>query len=347
MKRSIGDTCNSFINFKKSNLANRFRAVRYYRQSVIETRNCPPVMHVELTNVCNLKCTICPRTKMTRKQGFITLELIDKIISETKNKAEFVTLNSWGESILHPEIDIIGRKFKGAGFKIQLSTNATLLTHERQEKLMKSGIDVLLFSIDATSEKTYNKVRTGGDFKETVNNIETFLNKVKSNKIPIKCVCQLIYNKLNMVEAKAFREYWKKRGTNVWIKPFINWNGQDETENSFFPGYMPKYSGSICDWPWRQIVIHWNGNVVPCCCDYNGEMVMGNVYEKTVLEIWNGEAFQNFRKKHIENRKLIKFCENCIYEPIGAIKQIAFVMFDYLQSLKIQMILENYFRITI
>jgi hypothetical protein len=83
---------------------------------------------------------------MTRKQGFITLELIDKIISETKNKAEFVTLNSWGESILHPEIDII-RKFKDS-FKIQLSNNATLITQEQSKETDEKRNRCVTFQLD-------------------------------------------------------------------------------------------------------------------------------------------------------------------------------------------------------
>lgn len=335
----------SSSNFR--NCLNRFRAIWNYRKHAIEVQSFPPIMHVELTNVCNLKCPICPRTKMTRKQGFISLELIDKIISEAKNKAEFVTLNSWGESILHPEIDIISQKFKNAGFKIQLSTNATLLTPERQEKLLKSGIDFLLLSIDATSEQTYNKVRTGGDYNKTMSNIKSFLRKVKSQKAPVKCVCQLIYSRLNMSEAEGFRNYWKKFGADVWIKPYINWNGEDDIESSYFPGEVPQTSNSLCDWPWRQLVVHWNGNVVSCCCDYDGKELMGNVNENTLAEIWNGEAYKDFRKKHLESRRSIKFCQNCSYEPFGTAKQIAFVIFDYLQSLKMQTVMENYFRMKI
>jgi radical SAM protein with 4Fe4S-binding SPASM domain len=291
-----------------------------------------------------MKYPICPRNKMTRKKGYISPELIDKIISETRNKAQFVTLHGWGESILHPKIDMISRKFKDAGFKIQLATNATFLTPDRQAKLLKSGIDFLIFSIDATSEETYNQMRIGGDYKGIICNIETFIKDVKSQNLPITCLCQLIYNKLNVAEAENFRKYWKERGAHVWIKPYNNWNGEDESENYYFPGDIPQVSESLCDWPWRQIVMHWNGNVVPCCCDYDNKVLLGNAYEQSLPQIWNGKAFQEFRKRHLESRKTVEFCRNCSYEPLGTIKQIAFIMLDYLQSLKVQTLMENYFR---
>lgn len=344
MAQLTTDTLNRCLPSFIENSLNRFRAIRCYHKGLVEVSSFPPLMHVELTNVCNLKCPICPRTKMTRKQGFISIELVDKIISETRSKTEFVTLNSWGESILHPEIDTIGCKFKDAGFKIQLSTNATLLTPDRQDKLLKSGIDFLLLSIDATSEETYNQVRSGGDYTKTIANIESFLKKVKLQRVPMTCICQLIYNRLNMKEATSFQEYWKRRDAQVWIKPYINWNGEDDIKNSYFPGDTPQVSKKLCDWPWRQIVVHWNGNVVPCCCDYDGKLKMGNAYNMTLPEIWNSELFQEFRKKHLESRKTIEFCQNCSYEPLGTAKQIAFIVFDYLQSLKIQTIMENYFR---
>ncbi len=345
MVKATDDTINQIFPVCIVNTLNRFNAIKYYRKGAVEIPSFPPIIHVELTNICNLKCPICPRTKMTREQGFISLELVDKIISETRGKAEFVTLHSWGESILHPEIDTIGRKFKEAGFKIQLSTNATFLTPERQSKLLKSGIDFLLFSIDATNAETYNRVRTGGDYNQTIVNVKTFLENIKSKKVPMTCICQLIYNKLNMSEAKEFRTYWKKNGADVWIKPYSNWNGEDNIENYYFPDDVHQVSGRLCDWPWRQITIHWNGNVVSCCCDYNDKVLLGNANKQTLTEIWNSEAFQVFREKHLESRKTIEFCKNCSYEPLGTIKQIAFIAFNYLQSLKVQTIMENYFRV--
>ena len=213
MIKTIVDTSNRILPACIGNALNRnrFHAIKYYRKGAIEIPSFPPIINVELTNTCNLRCPICPRTKMTREQGFMSLELVDNIVSETRGEAEFVTLHSWGESILHPEIDTVGRKFKEAGFKIQLSTNATFLTPERQCKLLKSGVDFLVFSIDATNAETYNRVRTGGDYNQTSINVKTFLEKVKSKKVPITCTCQLVYNKLNMAEAKEFRAYWKKK----------------------------------------------------------------------------------------------------------------------------------------
>lgn len=41
-----------------------------------------------------------------------------------------------------------------------------------------------------------------------------------------------------------------------------------------------------------------NGDVVPCCYDFDGSLVMGNALEENISDIWNGKAFAAFRQAH-------------------------------------------------
>ena len=328
-----------------SNARVRLQSVLDYRRHRTKTAALPPLLHVELTNACNLECPMCPRNEMERKVGFMPLSLAGKIAEEAAGQSEFVTLHAWGESILHPDFDKIVAKFKSCGIKTMLSTNGNLLNGKRREKLLHSGLDFLVFSLDAVTEETYNKLRVGGDFQATIKSVEEFLAQVQAEEVRMFCVMQLIYMTVNKAEALNFKKKWQALGAHVWLKPFSVWSGQNESIKEFHPDKIRNvYYHDLCDWPWRQMVIHWNGNVVPCCNDYDGAVVFGNVTEKKLHEIWNGELMQAFRASHIIGRATIDFCKKCPYLSLGMAKQTVFVFVDYLTSLKLQTRFENYFK---
>ncbi len=304
----------------------------------------PSILHVELTNACNLKCPICPRIYMKRSVSFIELELIDKIIKESKGKAELVTLHAWGESILHPQFDLIIKRFKDNGIKTQLSTNGTFLDKDKTDKLLLSGLDFLVCSIDAINEATYKKQRAGGNYNKMVENIKWLFKRVKATNSKTFVVAQLVYTTMNKDEVIPFKEKWEKAGGNIWLKPYSTWNGKDEEIKSYQVNGHLKYRKNICDWPWRQMVIHANGKVVPCCNDYDGKEIFGDASNNTLEEIWNGESMKDFRSMHLKGRENIDFCQECKYMSLGTIKQFIFVAINYLDSLKLQTLLENYYK---
>ncbi len=41
-----------------------------------------------------------------------------------------------------------------------------------------------------------------------------------------------------------------------------------------------------------------NGDVVPCCYDFDGALVMGNALKEGIADIWDGEKFRKFREAH-------------------------------------------------
>jgi radical SAM protein with 4Fe4S-binding SPASM domain len=75
-----------------------------------------------------------------------------------------------------------------------------------------------------------------------------------------------------------------------------------------------------CRYLRRSVVyILVNGDVVPCCYDFNGVLKMGNAMERDIAEIWNGSEFSAFRQAH-RNHEFRKYpicaaCDklNCIF----------------------------------
>jgi radical SAM protein with 4Fe4S-binding SPASM domain len=68
-----------------------------------------------------------------------------------------------------------------------------------------------------------------------------------------------------------------------------------------------------CFRPAERLVINWQGNVVLCCNDYYEEHVMGNVADKSILDIWRSDRFESYRRtlRQPGGRHRLDFCRNC------------------------------------
>jgi 2-deoxy-scyllo-inosamine dehydrogenase (SAM-dependent)/8-amino-3,8-dideoxy-alpha-D-manno-octulosonate transaminase len=68
-----------------------------------------------------------------------------------------------------------------------------------------------------------------------------------------------------------------------------------------------------CLRPSNQLVVNWKGNVILCCNDYYEKYIFGNLNKQSVLDVWNSDKFNKYRKLLLEesNRKKIDICKNC------------------------------------
>ena len=64
----------------------------------------------------------------------------------------------------------------------------------------------------------------------------------------------------------------------------------------------------MCYVPWVAVDITASGNVAPCHVFY--DLIMGNLHNNTLKEIWNGEKFRKFRN-YMENYKFMPICQGC------------------------------------
>ncbi len=95
-------------------------------------------IYIEITNVCNLKCNFCPVTN--RKPEFMTTELFKRILYEIREYTEYIYLHVKGEPFLHPEIDkILDISFE-KGFKVNITTNGTLINNVRDKIINKKAL---------------------------------------------------------------------------------------------------------------------------------------------------------------------------------------------------------------
>ena len=144
--------------------------------------------------------------------GMMSLDNYKKIIDELENNVQAITLASRGEPLLHPKIkDILSYKSNNfLGFKI--NTNASMLNEKLAHEILSSGVNNLVFSVDAADKATYEKIRINGNFEKVFDNIKMFNNIRKKHYSRSKIITKVsgvkISSKQQSIEDMI--NFWKE-----------------------------------------------------------------------------------------------------------------------------------------
>jgi radical SAM protein with 4Fe4S-binding SPASM domain len=170
------------------------------------------------------------------------------------------------------------------------------------ENLMRTGMDQILIGIDASTKDTYEKIRIGGDFDRVSQNVNTLLRQRPDT---LKVVLQFVESEDNRHEEEDFRDYWLEQGAIVKIRREVGWGGTfaDRVER-------PTIERTPCGWLARTMTVHWNGTVVQCDGDYEGNYPVGNVTDSSLYKLWNGPLREK-RERHRNHDFSFETCRHC------------------------------------
>ena len=328
-------------SFLPKYLWNRLLLAYSYLKRESISRGLPNVIGIELTNYCNLNCIICPREKMKRKVGYMDFSLFKKIVDEVAEYAELVGLDLYGESLLHPKATDMIRYAKEKGLLTHISTNITNMDEKKAKKIIESGLDMIILSFDGTNKETYEKIRKGGKYWDTLENLLTFLKvkKEMKSKTPFT-VIQMIYMKYTQEQVIDFQKKFQSSSANiVRLKPFITL----DRSKTWMSTFSPTISKKPCIMLWRTLTIFWDGDVSTCCYDYDKKYILGNVNRKTIRELWNGKPMIALRKKHLEeNDQEVSLCKDCHPVEFSVPMILGSIFIDDLTTRKLLPIFEKF-----
>lgn len=274
----------------------------------------PPVFWLEPTNHCNLHCAMCPNSVIERGEGgFLPftdcVRVVDEIAQHYPHGGATIALFLSGEPLLHPDIFKMIAYARQRGLNVNLATNATLLTTDVVQELLTAPPSLLIISFDGYDAPSYEKARAGASFTATLANIHRFLaaKRQRAAEQPRVRLYSLILDSTRSVEERQrFEEFFASEFTAGGIDEFLieeagNWAGlfSGEQGDSFVPKVTRGKRYYPCIRAWDSMSIRWDGNVVACCADFTGSVVLGNIRDKSLLEIWNDTPFQRFRQRLI------------------------------------------------
>jgi len=282
----------------------------------------PIHLDIETTNVCNLKCPMCPRTVMIEKKQFselgrMTREQYASIIDQgAEHGAKSVKLNYLGEPMVHEDVAWQVGYAKEKGFiDVMMNSNATALTKKMGKALLEAGLDNLFVSFDAVSPDLFELQRVGTSIGKVIDNVYNFI-KLRNADYPHVQV------RVSMVMYKDEK----------WLKQFeglkIMWQGLvDGVGFGFYTERdpdvrceYPEVPGFWCAQPYQRMFLKYNGNVTICCVDDKDEVIVGNWHREKLHDIWNGPIYRKIRELHSTGRYYeMPLCRKC-YLPAGSVE---------------------------
>jgi radical SAM protein with 4Fe4S-binding SPASM domain len=244
-----------------------------------------------------------------------------------KLPASVTTLYLWGqgEPFLAPEFLDMVRFAAGRGFRTVTSTNGHFL--DNSEEIAASGLDLLIVSLDGADAETYASYRIGGDFERVVRGVRNVVEAGKRvGRGPVVRI-QCVVNRRNEDSLGQFRKLAKETGVHqVDFKTLqaVSMEGGDaflprapelsryrRGENGILEPDKRKLAGGRCLRIYYSLQVDCQGNVVPCCFDKNSAYVMGNLWEDSFRDIWNGERFYTFRSTLNRRGRILPMCRDC------------------------------------
>ena len=186
-KRRVSKAINRLLNLPKNkylffyikNKINHFY-LKYNKSLKVAY---PSTIMIELTNQCNLACTICPREYNFGKamdKGNMTVAQTKNIIDEVWPYLDSIGLTGMGETFIYKEIvEIVDYiKFKNKGIIISVSTNAMLPNFIEIVSKLVNKIDTIQISIDGLGS-VYESIRKKASFETLENNLHQLVDLCK------------------------------------------------------------------------------------------------------------------------------------------------------------------------
>jgi radical SAM protein with 4Fe4S-binding SPASM domain len=288
----------------------------------------PAAISIEPTTRCNLRCPECPSglRQFTRPEGFADHSVFSAWIQQIKRRVIWMNLYFQGEPMLHPQFAAMIQSAKRAQLYVMTSTNGHFLTDEMCHRLIDAGLDRLVISLDGLDQTSYQTYRKGGHLFTVLQGIETLCRIKSERKVSHPyLILQTLILLSNEHQIKDLRKMIHRKGVDeVQLKRAQFYQYEDgnplmpsEDQHSRYGktssgGYALKSSlPNHCRRMWFSAVVTWDGRVLPCCYDKDGEHVMGNLQNNMLQEIWQHPRYQDFRRTLFTNRKSIPICTNC------------------------------------
>jgi radical SAM protein with 4Fe4S-binding SPASM domain len=285
----------------------------------------PRVLRIEPASQCNLSCSHCPTGTVDMQRGVMGEDVFERVmleIYEHQDVIKVIVLYHGGEPLLNSRFYSMVSRIKDINnsFFIKTVSNGMALTKKHAEDILKSGIDLIEFSLDGESLEESQYVRVDSNTKKIINNIK-YLIALKKTKSTVKP--DIAISTTQFLRNKDLTESPSKPDVPVWLKNIF----EDEV-SEYKPTYALQWphmgnSGKFdlfkpvstpdrneCDHVINTLTIRADGIIVPCCYDLTSKLVMGNILDKSLADIWNGQQYSMLRDS-IKSKNYISICNTC------------------------------------
>ena len=270
--------------------------------SVLETKqigaNEPPLfswIEFNLSGSCNRRCDFCPWSNpewrsshfqnVTDNNGILHLptEVYEGVMKDL-NKVGFkggIIYSGFSESFLYKHIEEVIKisKEQCPESRIEMITDGDFLTIDKLNTVFEAG----LTRLDVSVYDGPDKVKPFEDLR-----VEAGLNK----------------------EQFHIRERWYAPEEHFGISGLNNRAGA----NIMAEINVNKLDTPLkrkCFYPFYQIMVDFDGAVLLCNNDWDKRLILGNVKETSILDIWNSKKYKDVRENLANANRNHSPCNRC------------------------------------
>lgn len=279
-------------------------------------------IYIEITNICNLSCEFCPKTK--RKYKFMDKKEFKEIIEKVKDHTDHIYFHIMGEPLLNENIGYFFEESYNNGLSVNLTTNGTLIKDKSDvllnaKSLRQVNISLHSFEANDSSLKLHEYIENITDFiREAVKstNIISAIRLWNMDNKELKGanalnneILGLLEKNLNLdfsLSEKLQESHKIKISERVYINMAEKFDWPDSTIDLISDDVF-------CHGIRSQIGILVDGTVVPCCLDSEGSINLGNIFNQSLEEIVDGERACAMHDGFKKRKAVEELCKRCGY----------------------------------
>ncbi len=280
-----------------------------------EAQEFPMMCVISFIYICNAQCPNCPYTNSSIRSDYKDSPLMSedtfKIIADQCGEyGAWIRISGGGEPMLHPKAVELMEYAKKVGAKVGLITNGSKFTEDSIARLLEAQIDMMEFSVDAADPETYVKVRKGLSWDVLLRNVKHTVELRNKQNSSTKIIASGV-NQIG-VDIDEVAGFWESIVDNFQKRKFLTWGVNDPSKSADTMPYLPPEELIPCPFIFERLNIDSRGIVMVCGYDIAAKTNLGNIHEKSIKDIWHGEEFEFYRKKHLEGKgNQIELCSNC------------------------------------
>ena len=266
-------------------------------------------VYLEISNICNLRCSFCPGTK--RKPAVMQETEFSEILQKLQPWTDFLYFHLMGEPLCHPNLQRYLKLAKDSGFKVIITTNGSLLG-KCGDVLIDGGVHKVNVSLHAFEANDLNM-----PFGKYLEDCMEFGRKAEGKAI----VCYRLWNgggadalNAQILDAlhRAFPGEWiqESRGIRIGQRVYLEYGDKfDWPDLTAADRGLDVFCYGLRD----QIGVLCDGTVVPCCLDHDGDIALGNLLHENLEQILASDRAQRLYSGFSCGKAAEELCRKCGY----------------------------------
>lgn len=278
-------------------------------------------IYLEISNICNLQCSFCP--EVVRDKKIISPEDFRKFATQVKPLTKQVCLHLMGEPLGHPQFKDIVSICDDLDLKVFLTTNGTLIRRHADTIFSWKGLDQINFSIHSYFANTQRQ-----SFDQYLNPILDFCkmsvdqsknyyinlrlwnlenpHAQKTQNFPVFSAVENMFNVQlnNNIDVKL------NKSKKVMSKLYLHFDTEFEWPTLKRDVISTK---GTCYGLRKQLAIHANGDVVPCCLDKEAVLKLGSLHDQSISDVLKSDKALQIKTGFEQGRLTEELCQKCQY----------------------------------